>query len=338
MTNKKKATKKVAKKTSQKKTSKKSAKKTTSKKTKSKKKSKEVLIEPRPSEVPKKKKTYNAKQKSKYQPHHNKVYNDTFPDLVFDFIHAGGLTKDFARKHRIHVGTFFDWCRIHPEFKEKYDLAKKTKGYLFKEEYHDELLLAVDMGLTVSKFSERIDVPISVVFAWEEYYENFNPSAVLKRTYSGRLSKYRPEYCDTIVELAEQGKTSSYFCSHVNIGRETMSRWIEAHGEFREAYKISKEKYQAYLEKLAEGHITGSHYDEKSENYQPWKSKGDGNFLRWNMERRLADYRPDAQLEIKQDIEAKIEEKPKLDLSQLSVEQLHQLKKILEVGESKKED
>lgn len=52
---------------------------------------------------------------------------------------------------------------------------------------------------------------------------------------AGRPSEYRPEYCDLVQEVCRDGLSLTGFAGRVGVSRQTVSRWIEAHSEFREA-------------------------------------------------------------------------------------------------------
>lgn len=70
-------------------------------------------------------------------------------------------------------------------------------------------------------------------------------------------SKYKPEYCELLLELTAQGKSVCHFCMHLKIARSTFYDWVECHIEFREAFDISREISEAYLTDIGMAGMVG---------------------------------------------------------------------------------
>lgn len=67
----------------------------------------------------------------------------------------------------------------------------------------------------------------------------------------GRPSKYKPEYCDMIVEHMKDGASMVSFASEIGVARCTLDQWAKDHPEFSGAIKIGKSACAAWWEKAA---------------------------------------------------------------------------------------
>lgn len=72
----------------------------------------------------------------------------------------------------------------------------------------------------------------------------------LQMAKTGRPTKYKPEYCDLVVEMLSEGASLTEFRAAVGgISRETMSNWKQANPEFLDALNKADALGQAYWEK-----------------------------------------------------------------------------------------
>ena len=67
---------------------------------------------------------------------------------------------------------------------------------------------------------------------------------------AGRPTKYKPEFCETIQGVAEQGGWLSQMAEACDVHRSTMDEWASEHPEFSEALTRAKQKAQVALEEL----------------------------------------------------------------------------------------
>lgn len=65
---------------------------------------------------------------------------------------------------------------------------------------------------------------------------------------AGRPTKYRPEYCQTVVEAGEQGKTLAEMAEACDVHRDTVRDWMDEYPEFSHAVKRGLQKAQAWWE------------------------------------------------------------------------------------------
>ena len=74
----------------------------------------------------------------------------------------------------------------------------------------------------------------------------------------GRPSKYKPTYCDLVIEHMSEGASLTSFAAEIGVARSSINEWMENHAEFSEAVKIGKAKCAAWWEKLGRNNaITG---------------------------------------------------------------------------------
>lgn len=74
----------------------------------------------------------------------------------------------------------------------------------------------------------------------------------------GRPTKYKPEMCRQIIEIAKAGGHVSEMMSTIGIGsNETFYNWLEKHEDFKSAYEESKIHSQAFYERILLGIATG---------------------------------------------------------------------------------
>ncbi len=70
-----------------------------------------------------------------------------------------------------------------------------------------------------------------------------------RKSNAGRPTKYKPEYCEMLVEHMSQGASATSFAAEIDIARSTINEWADAHPEFSEAVKRGKAKCAAWWEK-----------------------------------------------------------------------------------------
>lgn len=65
----------------------------------------------------------------------------------------------------------------------------------------------------------------------------------------GRPTKYKPEFCEVVIRVGEQGDTITAMAEACDVHRETLHDWMEAHQEFSAAVKRGLQKAQAWWER-----------------------------------------------------------------------------------------
>jgi len=69
---------------------------------------------------------------------------------------------------------------------------------------------------------------------------------------AGRPSKYKPEFCEQVIDLGKAGKSQVQIAVELGIPRTTMLSWADAHEEFSTALTRAKECEQAWWEDQAQ--------------------------------------------------------------------------------------
>jgi len=108
------------------------------------------------------------------------------------------------------------------EIQKNKELAEKAKRF------------ARSAGLALDKYAN--DLP-------EEVRKILNPKNAGRKTV-----KYRPELCELLVEMAQEGKSETEFAAAVGIAQSTITNWTENHPRFKAAREIAAENYRAWLE------------------------------------------------------------------------------------------
>lgn len=65
----------------------------------------------------------------------------------------------------------------------------------------------------------------------------------------GRPTKYKPEYCEQIIEHMKDGDSLTSFAAKIRIPKATVYRWAEQNPEFRDAIHIAQQLSEAWWEK-----------------------------------------------------------------------------------------
>lgn len=74
----------------------------------------------------------------------------------------------------------------------------------------------------------------------------------------GRPTLYRPEYCETVIELGKQGDSLVQMAAHFDVTRQTLENWASDHPEFLAALNRAKTHCQNWWEKAGrEGMFLG---------------------------------------------------------------------------------
>jgi hypothetical protein len=67
----------------------------------------------------------------------------------------------------------------------------------------------------------------------------------------GRPTKYRPEFCDIIIAVGEEGGWKAEMAEACDVVRSTFDLWLDQHPEFSAAYSRAQQKARVYFERTA---------------------------------------------------------------------------------------
>lgn len=95
-----------------------------------------------------------------------------------------------------------------------------------------------------------------------------------------RPTKYKPEYCDAVVEHMSDGASLTSFAAEIDVARSTINEWIDNHPEFSESVKRGKAKCAAWWEALGrnnamtgDGNATLVIFGLKNMGAEDWRDK-----------------------------------------------------------------
>lgn len=63
-------------------------------------------------------------------------------------------------------------------------------------------------------------------------------------------SKYKPEYCQQVVEICKDGGSLVEFAAHISIGKQTLYDWRKRHPEFEKACQVAMAKSEQWWTKV----------------------------------------------------------------------------------------
>ena len=66
----------------------------------------------------------------------------------------------------------------------------------------------------------------------DEMMERQQLEVAEERDFMGRPTKYKPEYCQKVIELGKNGKSFEQMASELDVGYRTLCNWRDAHDDF----------------------------------------------------------------------------------------------------------
>lgn len=78
---------------------------------------------------------------------------------------------------------------------------------------------------------------------------------------AGRPTKYKPEFCQTVIEVGSYGGWLSEMAEACDVARSTMDEWAANHPEFSEALTRAKQKAQAWFEQVGREGMTAERFN-----------------------------------------------------------------------------
>lgn len=73
----------------------------------------------------------------------------------------------------------------------------------------------------------------------------------------GRPSKYRPEYCEQLINHMSQGLSFETFGAMIDVDRDTLYEWAKVHEDFSDAKKTAFAKSQLFYERMGVAIMAG---------------------------------------------------------------------------------
>lgn len=102
----------------------------------------------------------------------------------------------------------------------------------------------------------------------------------------GAPTKYRPEYCERVIELGKEGKSMAQMCAAFDISRQTIDNWAMQFDDFADALARAKVHAQAWWEDTGQAGMFADKF-----NAAVWKKSVESRFKEDYTERRDMDLR-----------------------------------------------
>jgi hypothetical protein len=77
----------------------------------------------------------------------------------------------------------------------------------------------------------------------------------------GRPTKYKPEFCNLVVEWGKLGKSKAWICAELEISRPTLDLWIEEKEDFSYAMAVAMNYSQKWWEDTGQLGMMGKSID-----------------------------------------------------------------------------
>jgi hypothetical protein len=84
----------------------------------------------------------------------------------------------------------------------------------------------------------------------------------------GRPSPYRPDMCDLVLDLGEEGKSRAQIARSLGICRQTMSDWEKRHPDFLDATTRARDLALAWWEDQGQAGINNKSFNSQSYSFQ----------------------------------------------------------------------
>lgn len=134
----------------------------------------------------------------------------------------------------------------------------------------------------------------------------------------GRPTKYRPEFCEQIIDLGKEGKSIAQMAAHFDVDKASIFDWAAAHEEFSTALARARAHSQTWWEDKAQSNLASRDF-----NAQLWLKSVSSRFREDYTEKQVTEVSgPDGGA-------MKVETTAKIDTSVLSPEQREILKQAL---------
>lgn len=76
-----------------------------------------------------------------------------------------------------------------------------------------------------------------------------------------RPTVYKPEFCETVIELGRQGKSVVQMACAIDVVRSTLYEWCKDHPEFSDAFTRAKQLSQDWWETQAQCGLTADRFN-----------------------------------------------------------------------------
>jgi len=77
----------------------------------------------------------------------------------------------------------------------------------------------------------------------------------------GRPSLFKPEYCDTVIELGKQGYSKARMAAHFDVAKQTIDQWAKDYPDFSDALTRARTLCQAHWEHRGYGGLENKNFN-----------------------------------------------------------------------------
>lgn len=142
------------------------------------------------------------------------------------------------------------------------------------------------------------------------------------------LCKYKPEYCEMLIEHMSQGYSFASFGAIIRVGRNTLYMWSRDIEEFAEAKEIAEMMALKYFETALKSSSISEKIDDRHlrESFNPDKINPET--IKWFMKTRFHKDYSEKNVTVIEGGDKPVEISKKMDLSNLSLDELKALREI----------
>ena len=77
----------------------------------------------------------------------------------------------------------------------------------------------------------------------------------------GRPSLYKPEFCETVIDLGKQGYSKARMAAHFDVAKQTIDQWAKDYPEFSDALSQARTHAQAHWEERGYGGLENKNFN-----------------------------------------------------------------------------
>jgi hypothetical protein len=144
----------------------------------------------------------------------------------------------------------------------------------------------------------------------------------------GQPSKYKPEYCDMLIDHMSEGYSFESFGAVIRIGKKTMYNWIKDHEEWKEAKDVAEAMALKYFETAIKASSMDECIDEKilREKFDP--KKINVTTMQWFIKSRFHSVYSEKNVTVIEGGDKPVQIEKSFNLDNLTLEELEQLEKL----------
>lgn len=113
----------------------------------------------------------------------------------------------------------------------------------YRPEYCQQLQDALKAGKTVAQFAKSINISHDAIYRWFKEYPEFGEAYREVKPLQG---SYKPEYCQTVIEMMKEGAAVIEVAAKLGVTRQTFQNWCHWYPDFDEAHQIGRAYSEAW--------------------------------------------------------------------------------------------